>query len=64
MSKKRKRKNPRMIKRIVFGTHSIVIRKPIISSMTILGWSFFPQSFSALSEIQLAKKKKVRSVNS
>jgi|SRR4030042_2985767 hypothetical protein len=35
----------------------------MISSITILGWSFFPQHLSASPEIQLAKKKKVRIVN-
>src|SRR4030042_2089513 len=35
----------------------------MISSITILGWSFLPQHLSASPEIQLAKKKKVRIVN-
>jgi len=52
------------MKRIVLGNQSIVIRYPMISSITILGSSFLPQHLSASPEIQLAKKKKVRIVSS
>ena len=53
-----------MMKRGVLGNQSIVIRYPMISSITILVWSFLPQHLWASPEIQLAKKKKVRIVNS
>ena len=64
ISKNRKRKKPVIIEKIVFGTHSIVMRNPIISSITILGSSCFPKYFWVCSEIQLDRKKKVMSVSS
>ena len=54
--------NPIIMKKIVLGIQSMVMRKPIISSMTILGSSFLPKDISAFSEIQAERKKKPISV--
>ena len=62
ISKKRKRKKPRMTKKNVRGTHSIVMRNPMISSMTIFRSSLTPQYAWAFSEVHTARKKKARRV--